>query len=145
MFETIYSQVLAAFAIIVIVFAFIKGDEPERIGAGTYALVTLAGAIMPKDSTSDGPLWGVMGLDIVQLAVFVGIAWHSRRAWPVWASAFQALVVTGHVLMVVNLQSATNAFIAFAAMNNLSNYALLIAMAVGTFWAWQERRAANME
>jgi hypothetical protein len=30
-------------------------------------------------------------------------------------------------------------------MNNMANYGLLVAMAVGTFWAWQERRAAGLE
>jgi hypothetical protein len=27
----------------------------------------------------------------------------------------------------------------------MSNYGLLIALAVGTFWAWQERRAAGLK
>ncbi len=85
-----------------------------------------------------------MALDVVQFAVFIGLAWQSRRAWPIWASAFQALIVTGHILMVIDLKASTNAFFAFAAMNNLSNYAILIALAVGTFWAWQERRAAGL-
>ena len=145
MFVDIYALAVTAVAVLVIGFAFIKGDEPERIGAGTYGLVALAGALMPPDFGGGGrPMWGLMGLDIVQLAVFVGLAWHSRRAWPVWASAFQALVVTGHLLMVFDLQTSTNALVAFAAMNNLANYALLVALAVGTFWAWQERRAASM-
>lgn len=144
MFGDIYALAVTTVAVFVITFAFIKGDDPERIAAGTYALVALAGAIIPKDTESGGPLWGLMGLDIVQLLVFIGLAWYSRRAWPVWASAFQALVVTGHLLMVFNLQSSTNAFVAFAAMNNLANYALLIALAIGTFWAWQERKAASM-
>jgi hypothetical protein len=34
---------------------------------------------------------------------------------------------------------------AFAAVNNMANYGLLISMAVGTFWVWQERRAAGLE
>jgi len=144
-FVDIYALAVTSVAVLVIAFAFIKGDDPERIAAGTYALVALAGAIIPKDVGSSGPLWGLMGLDIVQLLVFVGLALHTRRAWPVWASAFQALVVTGHLLMVFNLQSHTNAFVAFAAMNNVANYALLIALAVGTFWAWQERRAAGLK
>jgi hypothetical protein len=143
-FETIYSQIVTGVALLVVAFAFIKGDEPERIGAATYAIVSLAAAIMLGDPGSRGPLWGLKALDVVQLAVFVGLAWHSRRAWPVWASAFQALIVTGHLLMAFNLQSSTDALFAFAAMNNLANYALLITLAVGTFWAWQERRAAAM-
>ena len=142
MFETIYSQAVAAAAILVIAFAFLKGDETERIGSGAYALVFL-GTLMIRDGASlSGPRWGAMSMDVVLLAVFIGLAWHSRRAWPVWASAFQALIVTGHILVAVNLRPPSDAF---AAASNLANYGLLIAMAVGTFWAWQERRAANLK
>lgn len=138
---SIYYQAVTAVAVVVLLFAFIKGDEPERIAAGTYAICALAAAMMPESPRLEGPLWGRMGLDVVQLAVFAGIAWQSRRTWPVWASAFQALIVTGHILVAAHLRPPLNAF---AAMNNLANYALLIALAVGTFWAWQERRVAAM-
>lgn len=141
MFETIYSQVVLAVAVIVVVFAFWKGDEPERIGGAAYALVVLATTVIKDGTSLSVPRLGVMGLEIVLLGVFIGIAWHSRRAWPVWAASFQALIVTGHVLIVANLRPPSNAF---ATVINMSNYGLLIALAVGTFWAWQERRAASM-
>ena len=141
MFETIYSQLVLAAAVLVVIFAFWKGDEPERMGAAAYAMVFLA-VTMIKDGTSlNVPRWGVMGLEVVLLVVFVGIAWHSRRAWPVWAASFQALIVTCHALVAANLRPPSNAV---AAVINMSNYGLLIAMAVGTFWVWQERRAASM-
>lgn len=141
MFDTIYSQVVLAVAILVVAFAFLKGDETERIGAAAYAMVVLA-TTMIKDGTSlSVPRWGVMGIEIVLLVVFIGLAWHSRRAWPVWAASFQALIVTGHILVVANLRPPSNAF---ATVINMSNYGLLVALAVGTFWAWQERRAAGM-
>jgi len=28
---------------------------------------------------------------------------------------------------------------------NMAGYGVLIAIGVGTFWAWQDRRAANLE
>lgn len=141
MFETIYSQVLFGVAVLAVGFAFLKGDEPERTGAAAYAMVTLA-TTMIRDGTSPGvPRFGTMGLEIVLLAVFAGIAWFSRRGWPVWAASFQALVVTGHFMVVASLRPPSNAF---ATVINMSNYGILIAMAVGTFWAWQERRAAAM-
>jgi len=139
--DNIYVQVGLAISVAVVAFALIKGEEPERLGSAAYALVYL-GSIVIKDSRSlSDPQWGVMGMDIVLLAVFVGLALHSRRRWLVWASAFQALMVTGHLLVAANLRPPSDAF---ATANNMSNYGLLIAMAVGTFWAWQERRAANL-
>ena len=140
MFETIYSQAIAVAAVVVVAFAFIKGDEPEKFAGAAYALSYL-GTLVTLSGSWSVPQWGVMGMDIILLAVFLGLAWHSRRAWLVWASAFQALVVTSHILVAANLRPPSDAF---AAVNNISNYGLLIAMAVGTFWAWQERRAAAM-
>ena len=141
MFETIYSQVGTAITILVVAFALLKGDETERIGAAAIVMVVVATIVTPETGGLGFPRWGVMGLDCVLLAVFLGLAWHSRRAWPVWAAGFQALIVTGHVLVVANLRPPADAF---AAVINMSNYGLLIALAVGTFWAWQERRAASM-
>lgn len=141
MFDTIYSQVVLAVAVLVVGFAFLKGEESERIGAAAYAMVVLATSMIKDGTSMSVPRWGVMGIEIVLLAVFVGLAWHSRRAWPVWAAAFQALVVTGHILVVANLRPPSNAF---AAVVNMANYGILLAIAVGAFWAWQERRAASM-
>ncbi|MFN3931831.1 MAG: hypothetical protein ACK4JY_08800 [Brevundimonas sp.] len=141
MFETIYGQVGLAIALLVIGFAFWKGDEPERVSAAAYALVFIGTLMIKDDRSLSTPQWGVMGMDIVLLLVFLGLAAHSRRGWLVWASAFQALIVTGHLLVAANLRPPSDAF---ATVNNMSNYGLLIALGVGTFWAWQERRAAAL-
>lgn len=142
MFETIYSQVVAGIAVLVVAFAFFKGDEPERTAGGAYGLVFIATVMIRDGGSFSVPRWGAMSLDIILLAVFVGLSWYSRRAWLVWAAAFQALIVTGHIMIAADLRPPGNAF---AAVNNLANYGLLVSMAVGTFWAWQERRAAGLE
>lgn len=141
MFDTVYSQIVLAAAVLVVTFAFVKGDEPERMGGAAYAMVFLAVTMIKGGSSLTFPRWGVMGLEIVLLVVFVGLAWHSRRAWPVWAASFQALIVTGYILVAASLRPPHNAV---ATVINMSNYGLLIALAVGTFWAWQERRVATM-
>ena len=140
-FDSIHVQIGIALAVLVVGFMFTKGDEPEKIAGGFSMLVTLAGLFISDDVTRNGPLWGRMSLDILQLVVFLGLAWHSRRAWLVWASAFQALIVTGHILVAAQLRPPSGAF---AAMNNMANYGVLVVMGVGTFWAWQERRVASM-
>jgi len=140
-FETIYSQVGLAVAVVVVLFAFLKGDEPERLGAAAYAFTFIANTVIREGASLSLPRWGVMGIEIVLLCVFIGIGWHSRRGWPVWAASFQALIVTGHVLVAANLRPTHNAV---ATVINMSSYGLLIALAIGTFWAWQERRIAAM-
>lgn len=142
MLETIYSQVGVAFAVIVVAFAFVKGDEPERIAAAAFALVVVASMVTPQGPDTGGPRWGPIGRDLVLIAVFAGLAWRSRRNWLVWALGFQSLILTGHVLVLANVRPPGDSF---TAVNNMANYGLLIALAVGTFWAWQERRVAGMK
>ena len=127
---------------LVVIFAFLKGDEPERFASAAFGLVILVGMVVPISSHTGGMRWGLMSLDVILLAVLCGLAWHSRRGWLAWASAFQSLIVTGHVLVLAELRPPGNAL---AIVNNMSNYGLLISLAVGTFWAWQERRAAGLK
>ncbi len=140
-FETIYSQIGMAVTVLVVAFAFLKGDEPERIAGAAFAFVVVAALVTPGGQGADGPRWGPIGRDLVLFAVLAGLAWRSRRTWLFWASAFQSLIVTGHVLVLADLRPPGDAF---TAVNNMSNYGLLAALAIGTFWAWQERRAAGL-
>lgn len=141
MFATLYTQIGAALVVLVVLFAFIKGDEPERVGAGAYALGMLATAVMQQGRILEGPQWGLFAIDVVLLAIYAGLTWKTRRVWPVWASALQALVVVSHIVKLLNIQST---FTAFTAVANLAALGIVVALAVGTFWAWQERRAASL-
>ncbi len=139
MFETIYSQAVAAAAVLAVGFAFLKGDETERLAAAAYALAFLATIMIRDGGSLSLPRWGVLSLDVLLLGVLIVLGLHSRRSWLTWAAGFQGLIVTGHILVAANLRPPGDAF---AAVNNMANYGILIAMAAGTFWAWQERRAA---
>ena len=139
--DTLLSQIGTAIAVVVITFAFLKGEEPERVGAGAYALGLRASLLLQDDSRLSGPQWGVMAVDTLLLAVYAGLAWKSRRSWPVWATAFLALIVMCHVLMAIDLRPPVAAF--YAVMN-LASFAILLAIALGTVRAWQDRRAAGL-
>lgn len=141
MFQTIYSQIGTAVAVLVVAFAFLRGDEPERLAAAAYALIAIATLVAPDDPSASGPRWGAIGRDVLLIAVFLGLAWKTRRTWLFWATAFQSLIVAGHVLVLISIRPPGNAFIT---VNNMASYGLLGALAIGTFWAWQERRAAAM-
>lgn len=132
----------AAITVLVLAFAFIKGDEPERVGAGAFVFVFIASMLIQDESNPSGPQWSLMAIDTLLLTVYGAIAWKSRRSWPVWAMACQALIVMTHVLLVLDL--GANVF-AFYVITNLAGYGTLIAIAIGTFWAWQDRRSAGLE
>lgn len=142
MFDTLYSQIGAAIGVAVVAFAFLKGDEPERVGGGVYALGALASLLLQDDTRLYGPQWGLMGLDAVLLAAYAAVAWKSRRSWPVWASAFQALIVMVHVMTVVDIRPP---LVAFYAVINLATYGILLVLALGVARAWRDRRAEGFE
>lgn len=142
MLDTLQIQIGAAITILVVAFAFLKGDEPERIGAGAYVLAWYCSLLVQGDGAGGGPQWGLMGVDIILLAVFAGLSWKSRRAWPVWAAALQALIVMSDLLTLIDVRPPLAAFYAVV---NLASYGILLTLAVGVVRAWRERRAAGAE
>lgn len=142
MFETLASQIGAAVAVCVTAFAFLKGDEPERIGAGAYILGFLASLLVQDTGQLYGTNWLLMAIDIAMLAVLAALAWKTERAWPVWGCALQSIIVLSHVLSIVDVRPP---LYAFYAVINLASYGLLVTIAVGTFWAWQDRVAQGLE
>ncbi len=142
MFDTLYSQIGAAVGVIVVTFAFLKGDEPERVGGGAYALGALASLLLQDDSQLYGPQWGLMLVETVMLAAWVALAWKSRRSWPIWAGALQSVVVMSHVLTTTDVRPPIAAFYAVV---NLASYGVLLALALGVLQAWRDRRALGLE
>ena len=142
MFDTLATQVGAVLTLLVVAFAFLKGDEPERIAAGGYVLAWFASLLIQDDGAVGGTQWGLMAIDAIMLAVFIALAWKSERAWPVWTAALQSLTVMSHILSLVDIRPPVSAFYAVI---NLASTGILLSIAIGTFWAWQERRAAGLE
>ena len=142
MFDTLYSQIGAAVGVIVVTFAFLKGDEPERVGGGIYALGSLAALLVQNDSQLYGPQWGLMVVEAVVLAAYVAVAWKSRRSWPIWAGALQAVVVVSHILPTMDVRPPIAAFYAVV---NLASYGILLILALGVLQAWRDRPALGLE
>ena len=137
MFDTLYAQIGGAVAVAVAVFAFLKGDEPERVGAGAYMISMLATWLIQDDTQLYGTQWGMLAIDAVMVAVYAALAWKSRRSWPVWAAALQSVVVMSHVLTLIDVRLP---LAAFYAVMNLATYGILLALALSTWRSWRERR-----
>lgn len=142
MFDTLAAQIGAVFVVLVCGFAFLKGDDTERIGGGAYILGWFASLLVQNDVGVYRDQIGLIILDILMLGVLAGLAWKSRRVWPVWAAGFQLLSVMSHVVALIDVRPPAMAFITVL---NMSSYSVLISLAVGTFWAWQERKIAQLE
>ena len=142
MLDTLPGQIGAVLTVAVCLFAFLKGDEPERIAAGAFMLGWFATLLAQQDGNLYSAQWVMFGLDFVMLLVLGALAWKSGRSWPIWATALQLLVVMSHVMMMIDLRAP---MASFYAVLNLAGYGILLCLAIGTFWAWQERRAAGLE
>ncbi|MBU2377946.1 MAG: hypothetical protein KJ824_02180 [Alphaproteobacteria bacterium] len=143
MLDTLYSQLFLLPVVLVSLLAFIKGDEPERLAMGAYLLGWMAGMLIQDDA---GLLksWqpGLFALDVVMLLVFGGLAWKYRRTWPIWAASLQLVIVASHLVILFDIRPPMSAFYTVL---NLASYGILAAIGIGSFWAWQERRAAGLE
>ncbi len=143
MLDTLYSQIGLLPMVLVAIFAFTKGDEPERLAMGAYLLGWMAGMLLQSDSTPQGT-WqpALFALDVVMLLVLGGLAWKFHRHWPIWAASLQLIIVMSHLVILFGLRGG---MMSFYTILNLAGYGILIAIGLGTFWAWQERRAAGLE
>jgi hypothetical protein len=141
-FDTLSAQIGAVLMVAVGVFAFVKGDEPERVGAGAYLLAWFASLLIQRDGDAQSVQWGMFAIDTVMLGVLGALVWKARRTWSVWACALQLLVIMSYIIVALDLRTPIGSFYWVV---NLAGYGILIAIAVGTFFAWQERRAAGLE
>lgn len=142
MFDTLPAQIGAGITVLVIAFAFLKGDQPERIGGGAYGLAWFASLLIQSDGATRELQWGLMGIDIILLGVYAGLAWKIDRGWPAWAAGLQSLIVMSHLLTFIDGRPP---LLAFYAVINLASYGILLAMALGAGQAWRDRRAAGLE
>ncbi|WP_426052020.1 hypothetical protein [Brevundimonas sp. SL161] len=143
MLDTLYSQIGLLPMVLVGIFAFTKGDEPERLAMGAYLLGWMAGLLLQDDQGLYSN-WqpGMFALDVVMLLVLGGLAWKFHRNWPIWAASLQLIIVMSHLVILFDMRTG---IMSFYTIVNLAGYGILIAIALGTFWAWQERRAAGTD
>ncbi|SPU52202.1 Uncharacterised protein [Brevundimonas vesicularis] len=141
MVNMIYAVVGAVFMVGMALFAFLKGGKPERFGAGAYLFAWFATIIMQENSGFRGVPLGMFVIDLALLSAFVGLSWRCRGSWPVWASGLQLIMVMSHI-MILTGQPVSVASI-YTVMN-FTGYLIIGCITAGTFWAWQTRKAANL-
>ncbi|MDP3405590.1 MAG: hypothetical protein Q8S03_12920 [Brevundimonas sp.] len=143
MWENLYQQLFLLPVIIVGIFAFAKGDEPERMAMGAYLLLWLAAMLVQNESGLAKNIQpALFGLDFAMLLVLAGVAWKYKRSWPVWAASLQLVVIMSHLVIFLDFSPGMSAFYTIL---NLASYGILLTIGIGSFWAWQERRAAGLE
>lgn len=142
MLNIVYAVVGAVFMVGMALFAFLKGGSAERVGAGVYLLAWFASIVLQQNEGLEGVPLGMAAIDFALLFVFVGLAWRYRQAWPAWASGLQLIAVMGHIVILTR-QPVPLASV-YTVMN-VVGYLIIITLIIGTFWAWQDRKAAGLE
>lgn len=139
MLNIVYAIVGAVFMVLMALFAFLKGGAPERIGAGGFLLAWFASLVVQEEVGFRGFPIGIFLIDLATFLVFALIAWRYRRSWSIWAGGLQLIAVVGQIMIHTNPNLPMGSIYTVV---NLTSYLIIICISVGTFWAWQERKAA---
>jgi hypothetical protein len=140
MLNVVYAVVGAVFMVVMALFAFLKGGTPERTGAGFYLFAWFSSLVMQQNDGFRGLPFGMFLIDVATLVVFVTLAWRAQRPWTIWATGLQLMVVMGHIMIL------TNQMVPLASLYtvmNMTGYLIIGCIIVGTFWAWQDNKAAE--
>lgn len=131
------------------IFAFRKGGEPERLVAAV--LLAAAGLDVFNHILFGEPAFflvnpGHLVIDAWSMIALMWVALRANRAWPMWVSAAQIIVVLGHVSKIVELSLVRFGYYAMTQVPlNVQAAALLIGTIahmrrqerIGNYNAWR--------
>src|SRR5690606_28505535 len=89
LFESIYTQIFGFVALLVLAFAYWKGENQEKMGITAYVIAWFATMLVQNEVHPDSVQYPTFAIDIIVLLVFTGLAWKSSRTWPIWAAGCQ--------------------------------------------------------
>lgn len=135
------------------IFAFRKGGEPERLVAAV--LLASAGLDVINHILFGEPAFylvnpGHLVIDVWSMIALMWVALRANRAWPMWVSAAQIIVVLGHVSKIVELSLVRYGYYAMTQVPlNVQAAALLIGTIahmrrqerIGNYNAWRLDRS----
>ncbi len=101
MLFTVISWGATALMAVTCVAAIFRGGAPERWTAAALALAWLGSLLAPFDFSS--PPWAVIGIDAGLFLVLLYWAAFSKKSWPIWAAAFQFLILATHAAFARNI------------------------------------------
>jgi hypothetical protein len=125
-------------AILLCVFAaaLLKGGGDERAAAVGLVANVLFTALL-RDRSWPHVQWTEFALDVLLLALLVGIALRSRKFWPLSAAAFQLLATVTHIAKMVDPNVHQWAYLTAIV---IWTYGLIAALGAGVWNHWRAGR-----
>lgn len=121
----------------VCVFAFLRGDRPEKRTAIVLGLALAASTLLQRREIGHYEQWGLLTVDAMYLAWLTPLVLFSDRYWPLFAAAFQLLLVATHLVMIISYRSGQWTYMtAYAAWS----YGGFISLGAGTLIENQRKR-----
>lgn len=134
-----YAIAGAVFMVGMALFAFLKGEKREKIGASAYLFAWFSTLIAQENVGFQGLPLSMFLIDTATLVVFAALAWRAPQPWPTWVAGLQLIAVMGHIVI---LTSDTVPLTSIYTAMNLIGYLIIACIGVGTFFIWQDRKAA---
>jgi len=125
----------------VVIYAFLYGRRPEKIGA----LIMLLGAVLTRIGAVVFTWrfahveWGALAVDIGGLAALFFLAVRTDRSWTLWLAALQLTTTLGHLARAIDPEMLPNGY---AFLLVAWSYPMLLTIALGTRTQQKKRRAA---
>lgn len=138
----IYTDLFWVLLPIVCVLALTWGGGPERAGALIYIAAAAATFLFRSDAPEryHGVEPHLLIIDLLMLVGLGILVTRSRRWWPIWAMAFQAISTIAHVAKALNPHLWR---LGYAIMAEASSYPTLLALAAGTWLHYRRARPAK--
>jgi len=128
-FHAVYQIVSLSMLTLACGAALWRGGPSERIAAVAMAMAWIVTPLVSSKSQQAGAQLGVLIVDLGLLAVLLAIALRSRRWWPMWATAFQAIGTLMHLSAAIDLKIDPRAY--FVGLN-VNSYLTMGALLLGT-------------
>lgn len=111
--------------------ALVRGGRDERAVAIGYLIAALASTIVAMAGTANyrAPEYGVMAVDVLFFGFLMVIVARTRSFWPLWAAGAQLVGTVTHLAKVMQPSMAMEAY---ATVQPLWAFPLLISLAIGT-------------
>lgn len=120
-------------------YALVRGGAPERLATLAMIAAVVGSLVAVRIDLKWNSLFvGVFIVDLLLLAVFIGLAMRANRIWTMAVAAFQLIQTAGHLVAAADL---TTPYFAYWT-SQLWSFPIVATLALG---AWHHRRRLRID